>query len=161
MVLISSEQVFCWQEGDLTSVRSAASLHSLAAVMRGCTVWFGIHAICSSLMSPNKISGFWSSVSFKQLSLGVVWSHQQLKSPSLAFIRWLQILCVHFNGLFWLSFSSFFLLERVSAMTLQEAFSCWCSAAACRAAAKQLCWSHMAVFAWWGFIALKMPKNVS
>lgn len=26
---------------------------------------------------------------------------------------------------------------------------------------EHLHWSHMAAFAWWGFIALKMPKNVS
>lgn len=64
------------------------------------------------------------------------------------------------SGLFWLSFP-LFPLAWVSAATPQEAFSCWCLAAVCRAAAEQLCWSHMAVFAWWGFIALKMPKNVS
>lgn len=49
-VLISSERVFCGQEGDFSSVRSFAC-HSLASVRRRQTVWFGTHAICSSLMS--------------------------------------------------------------------------------------------------------------
>lgn len=59
------------------------------------------------------------------------------------------------------SFSSFFLLAWVPAATRREAFSCWCSAAVCRAVAEQPCWSHMAVFAWWGFTASKMPSSVS
>lgn len=57
--------------------------------------------------------------------------------------------------------TTFFLLAWVPAATPREAFSCWCSAAACRAVAEQPCWSHMAVFAWWGFTASKMPSNMS
>lgn len=52
-------------------------------------------------------------------------------------------------------------LARGWAAAPQETFSCWYLAAECWEADEHLHWSHLAAFAWWGFIALKMPKNVS
>lgn len=107
VVQISSELVFCWQEGDFTSVWSFASLLSLASVNKkaDCLDWYTCHL---QFTDVNQIWGYWSSVyflnSYLLVSFGAAgkWSRQvQLSSDD-------EILSNTLLSLFWLSFPLFF-----------------------------------------------------
>ncbi len=144
--------MFCRQEGDSTSVRSFASLHSLACVVRRQTVWFGTHTVPSAVhqcQQDCRLLRLRVSNSYLLVLFGAA------SEWSPAFMWQLQILCVF--GSLSCSFSAGVSFSCDTSGSLQLLVF----GSTCRAAAKQLCWSHMAVFAWWGFIASKMPRNVS
>lgn len=87
----------------------------------------------------------------------IAWCHLELPASEVAKSS--------FHQKTWNTLCSFPLVQSVF-------FFCWrefqlqhlrkpSAVRACRAVAEQPCWSHMAVFAWWGFTASKMPSNMS
>lgn len=102
-----------------------------------------------------RFSGYWSSV----FSNGCKQLRRQVQPSS---DEWLQILGVHF---FWSVLAHFpprfFCWREFQLRQLRKPSAVGARQQRGGVADEQLCWSHMAVFAWWGFIASKMPQNVS
>lgn len=101
--------MFCGQEGDFSSVRSFIC-HSLASVRRRQTVWFGTHAICSSLMSTRfqaieaqfflvcfeLLASEVAKFSFHQTTSNTLCSHLLVYSGCLSLsFRWLEFQLRH------------------------------------------------------------------